>query len=99
MLALQLKICSTVIRPALNSACSSASDYSALLFNRLRMMRSMTTGMTDEANGAVVLAQLEIALFGGGMNSDWVHSLGHLFSSQIFWHSAVIAAVVDSPPC
>ncbi|KAH3810547.1 hypothetical protein DPMN_138941 [Dreissena polymorpha] len=31
------------------------------------------------------------------MTSDRVHSFGHILSSQIFWHSAVIAAVVASP--
>ncbi|KAH3864453.1 hypothetical protein DPMN_027471 [Dreissena polymorpha] len=33
------------------------------------------------------------------MISDWVRSLDHFFSSQIFWHSAVNAAVVASAPC
>ncbi|KAH3724126.1 hypothetical protein DPMN_049936 [Dreissena polymorpha] len=33
------------------------------------------------------------------MTSDCAHSFGHFFSSQIFWHSAVNAAVVGSPPC
>ncbi|KAH3855786.1 hypothetical protein DPMN_098355 [Dreissena polymorpha] len=55
--------------------------------------------MTDEADGAVIIAQLEVALFGRGiMTSDRVHSLSHFFSSQLFWHSAVIAAVVASLP-
>ncbi|KAH3793929.1 hypothetical protein DPMN_147508 [Dreissena polymorpha] len=40
--------------------------------------------MIDAADGAVILAQLEIAFFGKGTISNWVYSLYHLFSSQIF---------------
>ncbi|KAH3834007.1 hypothetical protein DPMN_107325 [Dreissena polymorpha] len=46
--------------PSSFPACFSASSSSALLFVRLRVMRSMAAGMTD---GAVILAPLEFALF------------------------------------
>ncbi|KAH3868656.1 hypothetical protein DPMN_031807 [Dreissena polymorpha] len=42
MTLLQLKICSTVLRLALNPVCSAATSSSAFLCNQLRMVRIMT---------------------------------------------------------
>ena len=52
--------------PALNPACSSAIVTSALGFSLFKMTFSRTfldSRMTDEADGSVVLAELQIALF------------------------------------
>ena len=39
-----------------------------------------------------------LPFFGRGITSDLVHSVGHFFCSQIFWHRAVSAFTVPSTP-
>ena len=58
-----LKICSSVPRPSLKPACSSASSSSALALGRLIITRNMNdlARMADQAYVTIVLALLEVA--------------------------------------
>ncbi|KAH3864687.1 hypothetical protein DPMN_027712 [Dreissena polymorpha] len=61
------------------------------------MMRSMN--FMEWLMNLMARLLLRLSLFGRWITRDWAHSLDHLFSSQIFLHSAVIAAVVASSQC
>ncbi|KAH3720154.1 hypothetical protein DPMN_063048 [Dreissena polymorpha] len=99
-MTLLLKICSTVLLAALNPVCSSSSSSSALLFNLLRMMRIITLlGWLLRLMVRLFSHSLRLPFLGRGMTRDWVNSLGHFLSSQIFWQNTVVSAVVASPPC
>ncbi|KAH3794111.1 hypothetical protein DPMN_147642 [Dreissena polymorpha] len=54
--------------------------------------------MDKEADGEIIITQLEVALFGNVITKDCVNSLGHIFSSRVFWHSNVITGVGAFPP-
>ena len=54
----KVKICSVVLLPALNPACSSVIISSASGLSLFKMTFSMTARMTDEADSAVVPAEL-----------------------------------------
>ena len=41
---------------------------------------------------------LRLPFFGKGITSNWVHSFGHSFVSQIFLHITVRTVIVASPP-
>ena len=61
---LRLKICSVVLLPALNPACSSAIISSAWGLSLLQdNFQHDFAGITDEADSSVVLAELQVALF------------------------------------
>ena len=60
---LRLKICSVVLLPALNPACSSAIICSAWGFSLFKMTQHDFARMTDEADSYVVLAELQVALY------------------------------------
>ena len=53
--------------------------------------------MADWADDKIVLTLLEVALLCEVRTSDCVHSLGHFYVSQFFWHIAVRTVVVASP--
>ena len=64
---LRLKICSVVLLPALNPACSSAIISSACFFSLgfkpiQDNVQHDFAGMTDEADRSVVLAELQVPL-------------------------------------
>ncbi|KAH3780615.1 hypothetical protein DPMN_158434 [Dreissena polymorpha] len=74
---MQLKLCFTVINPALNPVCSSASSYSTLLFNRL----GMNLGWLMRLMMWLCSHSLRLPFLSNEMTRDWVHLLGHFFSS------------------
>ena len=89
-----LKICSTVLRPGLKPAWSSASNSSALAFSRLRITRNMILlGWLNMLMVRSFLHYLRWPFYGKGMTSDCVHS----FISHIFWHITVRTVVVSPP--
>ncbi|KAH3706578.1 hypothetical protein DPMN_065966 [Dreissena polymorpha] len=53
--------CVADLHKPLNPVCSSASRSSACLFNWTMMMRIMSLSRCDEADDAIVFAQLEVA--------------------------------------
>ena len=99
MRTLQLKICSTVLHPALKPACSDDSSSPALDFRWLRIMQSITLlGWLIRLIVLWFLHCLRFPFFGTGIISDCVHSFGHFFCSQIHWHRAVRALTTSLPP-
>ena len=67
---LRLKICSVVLLPALNPACSLAIIFSAWGLSLLDDCQHDFARMTDEADSSVVLAELQVALLGSVIISD-----------------------------
>ncbi|KAH3883449.1 hypothetical protein DPMN_007406 [Dreissena polymorpha] len=73
-----VKICSTVLRPAPNPACSLAHVSPALLFSRIRMIRSTNfLGRFMRLIVRLISQNLRVLFFSRGMTSDWVHSLDY----------------------
>ena len=100
MISLTLKICSVVLLPALNPACSSASISSAFPLSLFKVTQHDLVWVTDEANGRFCnFCSLKFPFFGNGMIMDLVHSLGHSFVFQILWHSVVRTFIISGPPC
>ena len=86
MMTRLLKVCSTVLRPGLKLACSSASSSSALSLSRLRTTRSMILlGWLIRLMVRQFWNWSRLPFFEKGMTSDYVHSFGHPFFSQILW--------------
>ena len=85
MMTRLLRICSTVLRPGLKPACSSASSFSALALSRLRITWSMI--LLGCLIRLMVWGRLFFFLYfcGKGITSDCVHFFDHSFVSQIFW--------------
>ena len=91
---LRLKICSVVLLPALNPACTSEIISSAWGLSIFKI----TFSMTDEADSSVVLAELQVALFREYNNqrlSPWV---GHSPVLQILLQISVKTSIIVSPP-
>ena len=89
------KICSTVLRPGLKPAWSSASSSSALALSRLRITQSITLlGWLIRLMVRQFLHCLRWLFCGKGMRNDCVHS----FISHIFWYITVSTVGVVSPP-
>ena len=94
-----LKMWSAVLRPDLKSAWSSSSSSSALALSRLRITWSMfLPGWLIRLMVREFWHYLRFPFFGKGMMNDCVHSFGHSFVSQIFWHTAVRTVVMATPP-
>ena len=99
MMTRLLKICSTVLRPDLKPACSSASSSSAVALSRLRTTQSMVLlGCLIRLMVRQFRHCLILLLCGKCRKSNCVHSFGHSCNSHTFWHIAVRTVVVASPP-
>ena len=99
MMTRLLKISSTVLRPALKPACSSASSSSALALSRLRITQNMILlGWLIRLMVRWFWHCLRLPSFGKRLTSECVHSFGHSVVSQISWYIAVRSVVVASPP-
>ncbi|KAH3711458.1 hypothetical protein DPMN_071127 [Dreissena polymorpha] len=84
-------ICFTVISLDLNPVCSSASSYSTLLFNRLRMILGWLIRLM-----VWLFSHLDVAFFRYRNDQRLGSFIGPLL---LFWKSAVIVPGVASPLC
>ena len=98
MMTRLLNICSTLLRPGLKPACS-VSSFSALALSPLRLTWNIILlGWLIRLMVRYSRHCSRFPFFGKDMITDCVHSFGHSFVSQIFWHIAVWTVVVASPP-
>ena len=96
---LRLKICSVVLLPALNPACSSAIISSAWGFSLFKMTFSMT--LLEWLMRLIVLQfwqSRKLPFLGSVIISDWVHGVGHSPVLQILLQISVRTSVMVSPP-
>ena len=54
--------------------------------------------LTDEADRSVLLAELQVALLGSVITSDWVHEVDHSPVLQILLQNSVKTSVMVSLP-